>query len=517
MFKKLIYQLRQKTSFFKVFLLSLLLFSSISLISNSLVIGQSATLLDKIQIVNETVIGKPGFFRVGKSTQNRWWLIEPDNKPFFYKGVTSVNFGYPAAYIPTVVKKYGKDPSVFRQAAFERLRSWNFNALGAWTPPELWDQGMPYTVILDFAKVSPKTQLKSGDIGLYLPDVFDSEWIKEIDLKARKVVSPLRNSKLLIGYFTDNELSWGDPERPDYKDKLNPELSVIDQGEISLLQISLSLDAKKPAYQAAWNFVLQQHGNNIQQLGRDWQIDIDSREKIRDLTKKKQAIVSREFLKDHRLFLKEFARRYFLLTAATIHSYDRNHLILGCRFGAPPSNEVFSAVKRPWVDVVSANNYRYEMYERMDIYYQATHLPILNTEFSWGHGVFFYRPLANEPPEGVTSLQRMVQNGEQSLKRAIAHPALVGYTWYRWVDFPSYKPPISYGLVNLQDEPYRLHTDLLTKLNAQAEAIATNNTNSKFKIAFGKASPTKFKIGQVGFIRVVWFTSVVFFERTGIT
>ena len=62
------------------------------------------------------------------------------------------------------------------------------------------------------------------------------------------------------------------------------------------------------------------------------------------------------------------------------------------------------------------------------------------------------------------------------LTRAWTHPALVGYTWYRWVDKPTneppYVPPISLGLVTLEDEPNPWHTDLLTRLNAQAEAIA---------------------------------------------
>ncbi|BAY14931.1 hypothetical protein NIES21_07170 [Anabaenopsis circularis NIES-21] len=445
---------------------------------NTLVAHGTTSPLDEVQIVSQTVVGKPGFFQVGQSTKSRWWFIAPDGKAFFYKGVTSVNFGYPDAYVPIVTKKYGRDPAKFRQAAFARLRSWNFNALGAWTPAELWDRGMPYTVILDFVKVTPPAGLKLDDWKLNLPDVFDPEWIKAIDAKAKSVITSIHQSKLLVGYFTDNELSWYDLETPDLKEKLNPELLLTDQVKPALLQLCLSLDPKQPAYQAAWKFVLQRHGNNLEQLARDWLLNTKTLKHIKQLTKAEITIISQPYLQDLRLFVQEYASRYFMLTAAAIHRYDRNHLILGCRFGKPPSKEVFSAVKRPWVDVVSANNYRYDMYNRMDIYYQSTHLPVLNTEFSWGHNVFSQHLLAEEAIDDLSPTERMLRNGENSLALALTHPGLVGYTWYRWVDLSSYKPPISHGLVNLQDEPNRLHTDLLTNLNSKAETIAVSSSNN---------------------------------------
>ncbi|MFP4102151.1 hypothetical protein [Coleofasciculus sp.] len=64
---------------------------------------------------------------------------------------------------------------------------------------------------------------------------------------------------------------------------------------------------------------------------------------------------------------------------------------------------------------------------------------------------------------GLPATERMIRNGEQALTRAWTHPGLVGYTWYRWVDKPTnkppYVPPISLSLVTLEDEPNRWHTD----------------------------------------------------------
>jgi len=467
-----------------------LIFGFISLISAILVIlggsltgdpaaSQTINLVEQVRIKPSTVVGKPGFFQVGQSMQDRWWFIDPEGKPFFYKGVTSVGSGrgvppsavYPG-YSEVIMQKYGKDSTAFREATYERLRRWNFNALGAWTALDLLDGDMPYTIVLDFARVGP--EIKSD--GVRIPDVFAPEWLKGIDRQAQTFVAPRRNNRMLVGYFTDNELGWGEIDNPDQQGKLNSDLLLTNELKPSLLQVCLSLDSHRPAYQAAWDFVLSRHNGSLETLAQDWQVNIDTPEQVRQWTNAKQAIVSRGYLADYRAFLAEFAQRYFEQSAAAIHRYDTNHLILGCRFGAPPSDAVFSAVKKPWVDVVSANNYRYQMYERMDIYYKATQLPILNGEFSWGHRVFSERPLPNEPEAGLPATERMTRNGEQALTRAWTHPSLVGYTWYRWVDQPTnkppYLPPVSLGLVTLEDEPNRWHTDLLTKLNAQAEAIA---------------------------------------------
>lgn len=425
-----------------------------------------------VRIDESTVNGQPGFFRVGQSTTGRWWLIDPDNQPFLFKGVSSVNrsglFGgqTPGPYTEVVEAKYGQDSAAFRETTLQRLRNWQFNALGAWTTEEFWDRGMPYTINLDFLKVGPRIRAN----GVRLPDVFDGEWARAIDAKAKTLVAAQQHSKLLVGYFTDNELAWNQGNRSDRP--LDSTVPLASDTQPSLLQKCLSLSRGRAAYLAAWNFVLQRHQNSLAQLSRDWHVEVDSRNRVKQWTSEKRALVSQGYLADHRAFSQAFAQRYFQLTAEAIHRYDRNHLILGCRFGAPPGTAVLAATKRPWVDVVSANNYRYAMYDRIDIYYKATHLPVLIGEFSWGHRRFAERPLPDEPAGGLAPVQRMVQNGEQSLKRALTHPGIVGYTWYRWVDLPEGMPPISLGLVSIEDEPNLAHTEVLTRLNERAEEIA---------------------------------------------
>jgi hypothetical protein len=427
---------------------------------------------DRVEMIPATVVGKAGFFRVGRSTQERWWFLDPDNRPFFYKGVTSVGDGrgiFPttsalSSYTNLIKQKYGGDVERYRKDTFARLRDWNFNALGAWTAEDFFDREMPYTLVLDFAKGEQTPRLTDK---LHLPDVFDPQWLKAIDRKAKRLVDPRRDSRLLVGYFTDNELSWEDMEIAQFE----PEERITKKIEPFLLQVCLSLDSERSAYQAAWKFVLERHENSLEAVAIAWHIPLESQAQLKQYTANKQALVSPEFLEDSQVFTQAFARRYFEESAKAIHRYDSNHLILGCRFGAPPNEAVFSQVKRPWVDVVSANNYRYNFYDRMDLYYRATQLPVLNTEFSWGHQTFSQMQLPGEPSE-LSPTERMVRYGEQSLARAFTHPGLVGYTWYRWINRPEYSSsPIELGLITLKDEPNPWHVKLAEKLNARAETI----------------------------------------------
>ncbi len=42
---------------------------------------------------NETVRGAAGFFRVGQTHAGTWWMIDPQNRPFFASAVNEVAAG----------------------------------------------------------------------------------------------------------------------------------------------------------------------------------------------------------------------------------------------------------------------------------------------------------------------------------------------------------------------------------------------------------------------------------------
>lgn len=434
--------------------------------------------LDELRFDESTIVGTPGFFRVGRDEQGRWWFIDPQGKPFFYKGVTSVNRAglaggrraKPGPYAETVDRRYGyaaNGPDAFCRSVIARLREWGFNALGAWCEESLFDRDMPYTETLEFAH----TPQVIKQFGLRIPDVFDPEWEKEIDRIGRTLCTPRKTSRLLVGYFTDNELSWLQPSEED----LAIQTRLDEPGETRrvkpmLLQAMLSLDVSVPAGAAAWKFALDRHGS-VAGCGRAWGVKLESKLDVRRLTEAGDAILTAGFMKDQVDWTTIVAERYFRLSAEAVRRHDPNHLILGCRFGAPPGSTVMKQCVRPHVDVVSANNYRHTMFERMNEYYEHGGMPILVGEFSWASDYFVRGAMPGEPP-GYTAEQRMLTKGRAALERAFTHPGVVGYTWYRWVETGlDRKPPFMYGLVHVDDRPNTATIDVLREVNARAERI----------------------------------------------
>lgn len=423
-----------------------------------------------------TVRGTPGFFRVGRTQAGQWWLISPQDQAFFSKGVTAINragtmggrWAKRGPYADAIDAKFGPtDPEPFVSDVLRRLQAWNINTMASWTTAEFFDRGMPYTEVLEFRKISPHA-FKVGPANL--PDVFDPRWAEACDRWAAEICTPRRGSRDLIGYFTDNELGWAQPRAESLFAQVHLEATQQAPERPSLLQICLGLDTEYAARRAAWDFVLARH-RDLAGLARAWAVELDDENALGRLTVANTALLSPGYLEDNRAFSAEFARRYFRITAEAIRRHDPNHLALGCRFGGPPGRTILEACVAPDVDVLSANNYRDTFYERLDEYYTVNAMPILVGEFAWASDYFVKRPMPDEPP-GISVLQRMQTKGRAALEKAITHPGLVGYAWYRWVQGdPAKIPPYSYGLVYINDETAHEHVDVVRDINARAEQI----------------------------------------------
>ncbi len=432
-----------------------------------------------VNFVKTSMKGIPGFFRVGQSTDGQWWFIDPEGQPFFYKGVCAVNRAgtaggrraKPGPYAVTIDEKYNyqENPDTFVHETFQKLRSWGFNALGAWATEEFFDKGMPYTEILEFFKEGPYIEMTGA--GKSVPDIFSEEWKAAIDKKARALCSPKRNSKVLVGYFTDNEIGFG--RAGDFG--LDPGFKNAGRFGFSLLRETLGLDSSKAAYKKAWEFIFNRY-SNLNELAFAWKVPINKQNDIALLNKNQVMIQSPAYSEDAQAFSALYASMYFQLVNEAIKRYDPNHLILGCRFGSPPDEYILEAMK-PWVDVISQNNYRPVMYERIDYLYEATGLPVLIGEFSWNTDLFKKVPLPGEPEGGLSLKNRMFTRGEIVLKRAARHPAMIGYTWYRWVQPASTDEKFTDGLVDYQDQT-DIHPPELKNINPELTDIHkhTNQT-----------------------------------------
>ena len=395
-----------------------------------------------------------GFFHV-EEIDGRWWLIDPEGNGFISKGVNHVSFtadycpalGY-SPYGRVTKEKYG-DARSWAKAAVERLRSWNFNTIGAWSSPETFEQGMPYTVILNMAAKAGASWTKGT-----FPDVFSEEFAEKIDEIAREECAPRADDPYLIGYFTDNELRWG----PDWR---SPK---------TLLEDYLSFDPDAPGKRKLVEFLKRRYGS-VEELNEVWGLKLES---FDDLYELREVERNEAILMDSLDFLKLIAERYFEVCDEAIRRYDPNHLILGCRFAGGAPDPVLEAMAGH-VDVVSINNYDFHppVNILMNIF-ETTGLPVMITEFSF-KAMDSGLPNTKGAGRPVQTQEERADCFERYVTELMKLPFVVGYHWFEYVDEPAEGrfdgENSNYGLVRINDEPWEILTERMREVNGRIEEI----------------------------------------------
>ena len=434
-----------------------------------------ASVLDSVKIDPATVVGKEGFFRVGKSEAGRWWLLRPDGRPLLYRGVCALWINDPGrealAYRRLWEKQNGEDIDKFVAHCLGILRELGFNALGEWATQQFWNRGWPFTELIHLRQVRRQSNLTGK-----LPDIFDPAWQKAYEGTCAKVCPPLRDKKDLVGYFVDNEGGWYQARR-DFVWEGQTKGGMVDKNVLGreplLLQMFLAAEPKRPGHRAAWDWVLKRHGGSLAQVAKDWGAEFDSAAKLIELHNKGLALATRAFRADQDAFTTHFTREFFRLTGEAIRRHDPNHLLLGGRHGGPPGDVVMKAYDRRYVDVVSFNNYRPNFKERADEYYKHTKMPMLNGEFSWASGGFLdwnkFRADKTFSDEEKAVCRR---KGIAALEGAFTHPGLIGYTWFKFCyNYPDVDGP-TYALIDPKGRQNRFNAALLKQIHPRLEGIA---------------------------------------------
>jgi len=411
-----------------------------------------------------------GFFRTEKH-RGKWWLVDPDGKLFFSHGIDCVlhnsdvtpieergrwfedfpgerdefrpflsrAFAFKGHYAgrspecfcfrdANLLRKYGPDwRQVYSEVVHRRLRSWGLNTLGMWC-----DEGIrllrrtPYTD--DIVPHGVKSiDGSTGDWGPFY-DVFDPSFEHGV----REAMTSRKNGSAgdpwCIGYFSDNELSWGD-------------------------DVGLALAAlQAPAEQAAKKvFVadLQAKYGDIAKLNEAWGTAHASWNVLRET---RQAPEVGKAHDDLAAFSAKLAEQYFRTMRTALKAVAPNQLYLGCRFARV--NAGAAAAAGSFCDVVSYNLYRPSLaHFRTD---GSPDVPLLAGEFHFGaldRGVF-HPGLAAVPDQAARA--RAYQNYVRS---ALQHPQFVGTHWFQYHDEPATgrvydEENYQIGFVDVADTPY---------------------------------------------------------------
>lgn len=409
-----------------------------------------------------------GFFRVEKY-QGKWWLVDPEGRLFWSHGVDCVRpnsetpitdrkhwfqelpqDGSPLArfyssgrWAPhgyyqgksyetfdllgaNLVRKYGPDSmGPYTDLVHRRLRSWALNTIGNWSSPEMY-LARKTAYVATVQSGSKSIEGSSGYWGKF-PDPFDPEFKATLKKNLQREQGKSAGDPWCLGYFIDNELSWGD--------------------EYSLAEGALA----SPAEQAAKKvFVIDLKAQfaSIEKLNEAWGTNYASWDALLESRKGPDR---KKAAKELGAFYTRIAEEYFRLCREAVKEAAPKQLYLGCRFAWVNEQAVRAGAK--FCDVVSFNIYRRTTADLK--LPQGIDKPLIVGEFHFGaldRGMFHTGlvPTASQAERAAAYAEYV--------KSALSSPLFVGTHWFQFADQPTTGrgdgENYQIGLIDICDTPY---------------------------------------------------------------
>jgi hypothetical protein len=410
-----------------------------------------------------------GFFRTEK-VRGKWWLVDPDGHLFFSHGIDCVGLneqtpiegrvtwfqdfprqqpgfegflshgrammGHYEGQNPecfsfvqaNLSRKYGTEwRTIYPSVAQQRLRSWGLNTVGNWS-----DRGIsamrltPYTDNIG----SYGARMIEGSKGYWgkFPDVFDPSFANGLKGSMQRAEGRSAGDSWCIGYFSDNEMSWGD--------------------DTSIALAVLKSGSDQPAKKAFLADLQAKYGE-IAKLNAAWGTDFDSWEGLLQGRPEPDPVKARS---DLTAFYTKAAEQYFRTAREAIKAVAPHQLYLGCRFAWVNALAASAAAK--YCDVVS-----YNIYKRSVANFKfngGADVPLLVGEFHFGaldRGLF--HPGLVELPDQAARAQAY----QEYVEGALHHPQFVGCHWFQYRDEPVIgrvldEENYQIGFVDVADTPY---------------------------------------------------------------
>ncbi len=445
-----------------------------------------------------------GFFRTVQQN-GKWWLVDPDGALFFSLGVDVVTPdestiltgresmftglpgpGDPLArhfgtvrgmhsgpvkegrtfnfYAANLERTYGPEYLTrWRDTTLNRLKSWGFNTIGNWSnTPVGRARQVPYVATVSIG--GSHARVSSGsDYWSKMHDPFDPRFAEDVDRSVRGVAQWCKGDPWCVGYFVDNELSWG---------------SFGEQnGRYGLALGALNLPAASSPAKRALLDQLQKKYTSIGKLNDAWQTQFSGWSTLEAAWQPggRQSAWTAALQADLGAFVKEFARTYFRTVRDRLKAADPDHLYLGCRFAWRTEEAV--AASAEFCDVVSFNIYDRRVDPGKWSLFKDLGRPVIIGEFHVGaldRGMFH---------PGLVSAADQHERAAiyaDYVSSVLKNPALVGCHWFQYIDEPLTGRAwdgenYNIGFLTVTDTPYPELVAAARAIHARAYQVRTGN------------------------------------------
>jgi hypothetical protein len=398
-----------------------------------------------------------GYFRTEKHN-GKWWLVTPEGRLFFsigmdcvvYSNATFITgreqmfaklpardeplgryFGHIEAgvhsgpvkkgttfdfFAANLERKFGRDfANTWYDLALRRLRSWGFNTIGNWSDWRLYRNGRVAYVATAHISGSHSRISSGSDYWGQMHDPFDPQFRVSVASSLKGVTAAVGDDPWCIGYFVDNELSWGGGGE--------------EGGRFGLAYGALAQDSQSPAKRAFINQLKAKY-SDISAFNRSWGVNLPSWEAI-EAPFRPAGRMTEARRADMAAFVKELARAYFRVVKEELKKAAPNHLYLGCRFAWSTPDAIEASAE--YCDVISFNIYAPKVDSNQYKILTTLDRPAIIGEFHFGaldRGMFHTGLVSAESQsERAMMYQAYVHS-------VLDHPNFVGCHWFQYVDQP---------------------------------------------------------------------------------
>jgi hypothetical protein len=347
-----------------------------------------------------------------------------------------------------LLRKYGDGwREAFADLAHRRIRAWGLNTVANWSDEKVYLQRKtPYTVCLHTG--GPRIEGSEGWWGKF-PDPFSKEFGDGIRKRALDQRKPgTATDPWCIGYFVDNELSWGKDDRAlAWAALLSPAAQPVKTAFKEWLEGKY---ATPEALNAAWGTAFASWDDFLASTNKPAETRCGA---------------------DLEAFHTRIAEQYFRVIRDAVKAAAPDKLYLGCRiaWGAP---SVYRAAAK-YCDVVSVNIYQRRAAK--DLPEGSEDKPMINGEFHFGaldRGLFHTGLVATKSQEERAACY------EAFVESCLRHPRYVGTHWFQWRDqaLTGRGDGENYqiGFLTVTDQPYPELVEAARKIGAAMYDIRFN-------------------------------------------